>query len=46
VRSVSGCPCSINLPDLGAGKHEVVIKEATAGHSMTGLEASTSFTVK
>ena len=46
VRSVSGCPCSINLPDLSSGKHEIVIKEATASHAMTGVETSTAFTVK
>ncbi len=46
VRNVSGCPCSVDLPDLSSGKHEIVIKEATSSHAMTGLDATTSFTVK
>ena len=45
-RNVSGCPCSIDLPDLSSGKHEIVIKEATSSHAMTGLETSVSFSVK
>ena len=45
-RNVSGCPCSIDLPDLSPGKHEIVVKEATSSHAMTGVEAYTSFTVK
>ena len=46
VRNVSGCPCSMDLPDLSSGKHTIVMKEATSGHSLTGLEASISVTVK
>jgi hypothetical protein len=46
VRSVTGCPCSITLPDLAPGKHDIVVKEATASHAMTGVEAYTSVTVK
>ena len=46
VRKVSGCPCSMDLPDLSPGKHTIVMKEATSGHSLTGLEASVSVTVK
>ena len=46
ARSVSDCPCSVELPDLSAGPHKIVIKEATSSHDMTGVEASVSFTVK
>ena len=46
VRNVSGCPCSMDLPDLSSGKHTIVMKEATSGHSLTGLEASVTVTVK
>lgn len=46
VRSVSGCPCSVSLPDLEPGEHEIVVKEATSSHAMTGVEASVDFTVK
>lgn len=45
-RKVSGCPCSLDLPNLSAGEHTIVMKEATAGHSLTGLETSVSVTVK
>jgi len=45
-RDVGNCPCSINLPVLGSGKHTVVIKEATVSHALTGVQASTAFTVK
>ena len=45
-RKVSGCPCSLDLPELSSGKHTIVMKEATAGHSLTGLEAGVSVTVK
>ncbi len=44
--SVSGCPCSIDLPDLSPGKHDIVIKEATSSHALTGVEAYASITVK
>ena len=45
-RTVSGCPCSIDLPDLSSGMHKIVVKEATSSHDMTGVEASVSFSVK
>lgn len=45
-RDVTGCPCSVELPMLSAGKHMVVIKEARADHSLTGVMASTTVTVK
>ena len=45
-RDVSACPCSINLPMLNAGKHMVVIKEARADHSLTGVMATTAVTAK
>lgn len=44
--SVSGCPCSIVLPDLPPGKHDIVVKEATSSHALTGVEAYVSVTVK
>ncbi len=46
VRKVSGCPCSMALPALSPGKHNIVIKESTAGHSPTGVEASVAVTAK
>jgi hypothetical protein len=46
VRKVSGCPCTLDLPDLSSGKHTIVLKEATSGHSLTGLEAAVTVTVK
>jgi hypothetical protein len=46
VRKVSGCPCTLDLPDLAPGKHAIVVSEATAGHSLTGLKAGVSVTVK
>jgi hypothetical protein len=45
-RKVSGCPCSVDLPVLAPGKHVIAVKEATAGHSLTGLQGSVTFTVK
>ncbi len=45
-RNVSGCPCSIDLPDLSPGKHSIVVKEATAGHVLTGLQSGVTVTVK
>ena len=45
-RDVSGCPCSVELPALTSGKHVVVIKEARADHSLTGLMSSTTVTAK
>lgn len=46
VRNVSGCPCSMTLPALSPGKHTIVIKEAKAGHSPTGVEGSVTVTAK
>jgi hypothetical protein len=46
VRKVKNCPCSVSLPMLGSGSHTIAVKEATAGHSLTGLESSVTFTVK
>jgi hypothetical protein len=43
---VTACPCSVTLPALSAGAHEVDVKEATASHNLTGLESSVKFTVK
>lgn len=45
-RKVSGCPCSVDLPALTPGKHVIVVKEATAGHSPTGVQGSVTVTVK
>ena len=45
-RDASHCPCSIDLPKLSSGKHTIVVKEATSGHAMTGVEASVTATVK
>ena len=45
-RKVSGCPCSIDLPALAPGKHVIVVKEATAGHSLTGVQGKVTVTVK
>lgn len=45
-RKVSGCPCDIDLPTLAPGKHKIDVKEATAGHTLTGIEASVSVDVK
>ncbi len=45
-RKVSGCPCDLDLPTLAPGTHKIVIKEATASHAMTGVEASVTVNVK
>lgn len=45
-RNVSGCPCSIDLPELSSGKHVIFVKEATASHVLTGLQSKVTFTVK
>lgn len=45
-RDVSRCPCNIALPKLSSGKHTIVVKEATSGHAMTGVQASLTATVK
>lgn len=45
-RDVSGCPCSITLPNLAAGPHQVAVKEATVIHHLTGVQSTVKFTVK
>ncbi|HSM98431.1 MAG TPA: hypothetical protein VLS47_05395 [Gallionella sp.] len=45
-RDVGSCPCSIELPKLSPGKHSIVVKEATSGHAMTGVQSSVTATVK
>ncbi len=45
-RDVSGCPCSITLPNLTAGAHQVAVKEATVIHHLTGVQSTVKFTVK
>ncbi len=46
VHKVSHCPCSITLPPLSPGKHTIVIKEAKASHSLTGVEGSVTVNAK
>ena len=45
-RDIARCPCSIVLPKLAPGKHVIVIKEATASHATTGVEATVMITSK
>jgi hypothetical protein len=45
-RDVSGCPCSMTLPDMAAGPHQVAVKEATVNHHLTGVASVVKFTVK
>jgi hypothetical protein len=45
-RDIHNCPCSIDLPDLSSGKHTIAVKEATVSHALTGVEGSTTVTVK
>lgn len=45
-RDLSRCPCSIVLPRLSPGKHAIVVKEATSGHVLTGVQGSVTATVK
>jgi hypothetical protein len=45
-RDVSGCPCSLTLPDMAAGAHQVAVKEATVNHHLTGVGSMVKFTVK
>ncbi len=45
-RNVSHCPCSIDLPALSPGKHVIAVKEATAAHALTGLQATVDVTVR
>lgn len=42
-REVTGCPCAVDLPPLSPGKHIIIVKEARADHSLTGLQSSTVF---
>jgi hypothetical protein len=46
VRNVTNCPCSIELPALTAGKHTIVIDQARADHSLTGVKTSIMITAK
>ena len=45
-KNVSNCPCSIALPALAAGKHVIAVKEATAGHALTGVQSTVTVSVK
>lgn len=45
-RDVGRCPCKVDLPNLSSGKHTIVVKEATSGHAMTGVQSSVTATVK
>ena len=45
-RDVSGCPCSLTLPTLAPGPHQVAVKEATVIHHLTGVQSTVKFTVK
>ena len=45
-RDVSGCPCSMTLPDLAPGRHSIAVKEAMANHVLTGVQSMVMFTVK
>ena len=45
-RDISRCPCSIDLPKLSSGKHTIVVKEATSGHAMTGVQGAVTVSVK
>lgn len=45
-RDIHNCPCSIDLPTLSPGKHTIAVKEATVSHALTGVEGTTTVTVK
>ncbi len=45
-RDVGNCPCSIVLPKLSPGKHTITVKEATASHTLTGVQGSVTVTAK
>lgn len=45
-KNVSNCPCSVALPALAAGKHTIAVKEATAGHALTGVQSTVTVNVK
>lgn len=44
--NVSGCPCTLKLPRLSPGKHQVAVKEATPNHHLTGVGSTVTFNVK
>ena len=46
TKNVSTCPCSIGLPALATGKHVLAVKEATAGHALTGVQSAVTVNVK
>ena|SRR5271166_2820211 len=46
TKNVSNCPCSIGLPALATGKHVIAVKEATAGHALTGVESTVTVNVR
>lgn len=46
VRNVDHCPCSLDLPQLSPGVHTIAVREATAGHALTGVESFVTVTVK
>ncbi len=43
---VSGCPCTLDLPDLAPGKHVIAVKEATVSHVLTGVQAQVTVRVR
>jgi hypothetical protein len=45
-RDIHNCPCSIDLPTPSPGKHTIAVKEATVSHALTGVEGTTTVTVK
>ena len=46
AKNVSNCPCGIGLPALSPGKHAIAVKEATAGHALTGVQSTVTVNVK
>lgn len=46
VREVNNCPCTMELPMLAPGKHNIAVKEATSSHSLTGIQSSVTISVK
>ncbi len=45
-RDANHCPCRIDLPKLSPGKHTIIIRESTAGHTLTGAQATVHVTVR
>lgn len=45
-RNVNNCPCSIELPAMSPGNHTIVVKEARADHSLTGVQSKVIVNVK